>query len=43
MAKKKGRKLKAFGITVLVLLILLVIIVGAIFLFINNKLGKCNK
>ena len=40
MAKKKGRKLKAFGITVLVLLILLVIIVGAIFLFINNKLGK---
>jgi len=40
VAKKKGRKLKAFGITVLVLLILLVIIVGAIFLFINNKLGK---
>ena len=40
MAKKKGKKLKAFGITVLVLLILLVIIVGAIFLFINNKLGK---
>ena len=40
MAKKKGRKLKAFGITVLVLLILLAIIVGAIFLFINSKLGK---
>ena len=40
MAKKKGRKLKAFGITVLVLLILLAIIIGAIFLFINSKLGK---
>ena len=40
MAKKKGRKLKAFGITVLVLLILLAIIVGGTFWFISSKLGK---
>lgn len=40
MAKKKGRKLKAFGITVLILLILLAIIVGGTFWFISSKLGK---
>ena len=38
--KKKGRKLKAFGIAVLVLLIILAIIVGGIFWFISSKLGK---
>ena len=43
MAKKKGRKLKAFGITVLVLLILLAIIVGGTFWFISSKLGKMQK
>ena len=40
MAKKKGRKLKAFGIAVLILLILLVIIIGGTFWFISNKLGR---
>ena len=40
MAKKKGRKLKAFGIAVLVLLILLAIIVGGTFWFVSSKLGK---
>ena len=40
MAKKKGRKLKAFGITVLILLIILAIIIGGTFWFINSKLGK---
>ena len=40
MAKKKGRKLKAFGIAVLILLILLVIIIGGTFWFISSKLGK---
>lgn len=39
MAKKKGRKLKAFGITVLILLVLLAILIGSIFWFINSKLG----
>ena len=43
MAKKKGRKLKAFGITVLVLLILLAIIVGGTFWFISSKSGKMQK
>ena len=38
--KKKGRKLKAFGIAVLVLLIILAIIVGGTFWFISSKLGK---
>ena len=38
--KKKGRKLKAFGITVLVLLIILAIIIGGTFWFISSKLGK---
>ena len=37
---KKGRKLKAFGTTVLILLIILAILVGAIFWFINSKLSK---
>ena len=40
MAKKKGRKLKVFGIAVLILLILLVIIIGGTFWFISSKLGK---
>lgn len=40
MAKKKGRKLKAFGIAVLILLILLVIIIGGTFWFVSSKLGK---
>ena len=40
MAKKEGRKLKAFGITVLILLIILAIIIGGTFWFINSKLGK---
>ena len=40
MAKKKGRKLKAFGIAVLVLVILLVIIIGGTFWFVSSKLGK---
>lgn len=38
--KKKGKKLKAFGIAVLVLLIILAIIVGGTFWFISSKLGK---
>ena len=40
MAKKKGRKLKAFGIAVLVLVVLLVIIIGGTFWFVSSKLGK---
>ena len=41
MAKeKKKRGLKAFGITVLVLVILLVVIIGGTLLYINNKLSK---
>ena len=41
MAKeKKKRGLKAFGITVLVLAILLVVIIGGTLLYINNKLAK---
>lgn len=40
MAKKKGKKLKAFGIAVLILLILLVIIIGGTFWFVSSKLGK---
>ena len=38
--KKKRGKLKLFGKIVLVLIILLAILVGSIFWFINNKLGK---
>ena len=38
--KKEKRGLKIFGITVLVLVIILVILIGSIFLFINNKLNK---
>ena len=38
--KKKGKKLKAFGIAVLVLLIILAIIIGGTFWFISSKLGK---
>ena len=38
--KKKGKKLKSFGIAVLVLLIILAIIVGGTFWFISSKLGK---
>ncbi len=40
MAKKKGKKLKAFGITVLILLVLLAIIIGGTFWFVSSKLGK---
>lgn len=40
MAKKKGKKLKAFGIAVLVLLSLLIIIIGGTFWFVSSKLGK---
>ena len=41
MAKeKKKRGLKAFGMTVLVLVILLVVIIGGTLLYINNKLAK---
>jgi len=42
MAKgnKQRKGLKAFGITVLVLLIILVIIVGGTFWFVSSKLGK---
>ena len=40
MAKKKRRKLKAFGIAVLVLLSLLIIIIGGTFWFVSSKLGK---
>ena len=35
---KKGRKLKAFGTTVLILLIILAILVGAIFVFKKERL-----
>ena len=38
--KKKRRGLKIFGITVLVLIIILAILVGSIFWYINNKLNK---
>ena len=38
--KKKRRGLKIFGIIVLVLLIILAILVGSIFWFINSKLSK---
>lgn len=38
--KKKKGKLKLFGKIVLALLIILAILVGSIFWFINNKLGK---
>lgn len=42
--EKKPRKgLKAFGITVLVLLIILAIIVGGTLIFINSKLSKMQK
>jgi len=40
MAKGERRGLKAFGIIVLVLLIILALIVGGTFWFISNKLGK---
>ena len=40
MAKKKGKKLKAFGIAVLFLLSLLIIIIGGTFWFVSSKLGK---
>ena len=38
--KKKRRGLKIFGITVLVLVIILAILVGYIFWFVNSKLSK---
>lgn len=38
--KKKRRGLKIFGITVLVLVIILAILVGSIFWYINSKLSK---
>ena len=38
--KKKRSGLKIFGITVLVLIIILAILVGSIFWYINNKLNK---
>ena len=38
--KKKGKGLKVFGVTVLVLVVILAAIVGAIFWYINDKLGK---
>lgn len=38
--KNKRRGLKIFGITVLVLLIILAILIGLIFWYINNKLSK---
>lgn len=44
MANKKGNKkglgLKIFGITVLILIIILVAIIGGTFWFVNNKLSK---
>lgn len=39
MAKKR-KKLKVFGITILVLVILLIVIIGGTFWFIHNKLSK---
>lgn len=42
-AKKKHGKLKLFGKIVLTLLILLAVLIGATFLYINNKLSKIQK
>ena len=42
-AKKKHGKLKLFGKIVLTLLIILALLVGGIFWYINNKLGKMQK
>lgn len=41
--KKQKKGLKAFGITVLVLLIILAILVGGTYAFINSKLAKMQK
>ena len=41
--KKPKKGLKAFGITVLVLLIILAILVGGTYVFINSKLAKMQK
>ena len=42
--EKIGRKgLKIFGIIVLILVILLVLIVGSLFIFVNNKLSKIQR
>lgn len=41
--KKQKKGLKAFGITVLVLLIILAILVGGTYVFINSKLAKMQK
>ena len=41
--KKQKKGLKAFGITVLVLLIILAILVGGTYAFINSKLSKMQK
>ena len=41
--KKQRKGLKAFGITVLVLLIILAILVGGTYVFINSKLSKMQK
>lgn len=40
--KKKKKGLKIFGIIVLVLVILFAAIVGAVYIYINDKLGKMN-
>lgn len=40
---KKGKVIKVFGITVLILIILLVAIIGGTFWFIHNKLSKMQK
>lgn len=42
-AKKKHGKLKLFGKIVLTLVIILAILVGAMFWYVNNKLGKMQK
>ena len=39
-SKKKGKGLKVFGTTVLILLVIFVAIIGAIYWYINDKLGK---
>ena len=41
--KKKHGKLKLFGKIVLTLVIILAILVGAMFWYVNNKLGKMQK
>ena len=40
--KKKKKGLKIFGIIVLILVILFAAIVGAVYIYINDKLGKMN-